>query len=99
MKSEKEQLTFIEVFALVALICSFLSLILSWGGFIPAIGGIIFSLISIKIGTNRKYILISKIAFITSIIGLLISITALILFGLASANIISMFWGSFPYVW
>lgn len=99
MENNKEQLSFIEVFSIISLAASILSCALSWGGLIPSLIGFIFSLISIKAGQIKKYIYMSKIAFIISIIGLTISLTALILFGLSSTNIIPKYWGSFPYVW
>lgn len=99
MEKKKGHLTFIEVFLIISISSSILSLIMTWGGLIPAIIGIVFSLIIIKIGQVNKYVTMSKISFIVSILGLLISIAALILFGLSQTNVIPRYWGSFPYVW
>jgi hypothetical protein len=99
MENKKGHLTFIEVFSIIALSSSILSLIMSWGGIMPGIIGVVFAIITIKIGQITKYVIMSKISFIIAIIGLLISVTALILFGLSQTNVIPRYWGSFPYVW
>ena len=99
MENKKGHLTFIEVFLIISIASSILSLIMTWGGLIPAIIGIVLSLIIIKIGQVNKYVTMSKISFVISILGLLISIAALILFGLSQTNVIPRYWGSFPYVW
>jgi hypothetical protein len=64
MENKKGHLTFIEVFSIIALSSSILSLIMSWGGIMPGIIGVVFAIITIKIGQITKYVIMSKISFI-----------------------------------